>query len=74
MDTKGREFGYVKERIIEKGHRTIVVDAGISGTPLLAADISREKVAQAAGTDIQDVISRGKEDVAIELKMLAQRK
>ncbi len=67
MDTKGREFGYVKERIMEKGHRTIVVDAGILGTPLLAADISREKVAQAAGTDIQDLISQGKEGVAIEL-------
>jgi len=67
MDTKGREFGYVKERIIEEGHRTIVVDAGILGTPLLAADISREKVAQAAGTDIQDLISQGKEGVAIEL-------
>ena len=40
-----------------------MVDAGILGTPLLAADISREKVAQATGTDIQDVISRGKEYV-----------
>ncbi|NQT54740.1 MAG: Tm-1-like ATP-binding domain-containing protein [Desulfobacteraceae bacterium] len=67
MDTKGREFGYVKERIIKEGHGTIVVDAGILGTPLLVADISSEKVAQAAGTDIQDVILQGKEGVAIEI-------
>ena len=67
MDTKGREFGYVKERIIKEGHGTIVVDAGILGTPLLVADISSETVAQAAGTDIQDVILQGKEGVAIEL-------
>jgi uncharacterized protein (UPF0261 family) len=67
MDTKGLEFAYAKEKINERGHRTIVVDVGILGNPLLNPDISQEEVAQAAGTNIQEVIAQGKEGVAIEL-------
>lgn len=67
MDTKGLEFAYAKEMITEKGHRTIVVDVGILGNPLITPDISQEEVAQSAGTNIQEVIAQGKEGVAIEL-------
>ena len=57
LDTKGIEFGYVKEKIIEQGCRAVVVDAGVLGKPLLEPDITREEVAQAAGSTIEDVIS-----------------
>lgn len=67
MDTKGSEFGYVKEKITEKGHNSIVLDAGVLGTPLLEPDISHEEVAQAAGTSIHNLVSQGKEGVAIDL-------
>jgi uncharacterized protein (UPF0261 family) len=67
MDTKGVEFGYVKEKITEKGHRAVVIDVGILGSPLLNADISREEVARSAGTSLQDAVAQGKEGVAIEL-------
>ena len=67
MDTKGLEFGYVKDKITEKGHNTIVLDAGVLGTPLLEPDISHEEVAQAAGTSVRDLVAQGKEGVAIEL-------
>ena len=40
MDTKGIEFGYAKEKITEKGHRAVVIDVGILGSPLLNAEIS----------------------------------
>jgi uncharacterized protein (UPF0261 family) len=67
MDTKGVEFGYAKEKITDKGHRTIVIDVGILGEPLLKPDISREDVAQSAGSSLQEAIAQGKEGVAIEL-------
>ncbi len=67
MDTKGLEFGYVKDKIIEKGHNTIVLDAGILGIPLLKPDVSHEEVAKAAGTSIRDLVAQGKEGLAIEL-------
>ena len=66
LDTKGVEFGYVKEKIIEHGHRAIVVDVGVLGSPLLEPDITHDDVAQAAGTTMQDIISQGKEGLAIE--------
>jgi uncharacterized protein (UPF0261 family) len=67
LDTKGIEFGYVKDKIVEQGHQVIVVDVGILGSPLLEPDIDHDQVAQAAGTTIEAIISQGKEGVAIEL-------
>ncbi len=67
MDTKGLEFGYVKEEITENGHGFIVLDTGILGAPQLESDISNVEVAQAAGTSIYDLVEQGKEGVAIDL-------
>lgn len=66
LDTKGIEFGYVKDKIVGQGHQVIVVDVGILGKPLLRPDITHDQVAQAAGTTIEDIISQGQEGVAIE--------
>jgi len=67
LDTKGIEFGYVREKIMEQGCRAIVVDAGVLGQPLLQPDITREQVAQAAGSTLKDVIALGDEEKAIAL-------
>ena len=67
LDTKGLEFGYAREKIIEKGCHVIVVDAGILGKPLLEPDITREQVAEAAGLRIEDVASLGDLEKAIEV-------
>ena len=67
LDTKGIEFGYVKEKIMEQGCRAVVVDAGVLGKPLLQPDITREQVAQAAGSTLKDVIALGDEEKAIAL-------
>ena len=58
LDTKGLEYGFVKERITEQGHRTIVLDAGVRGRPLLKPDITRDEVAMAAGSTVQDIIEQ----------------
>jgi uncharacterized protein (UPF0261 family) len=66
MDTKGAEFGYLREQIRSKGVDTIVVDTGTRGHPLLEPDISRHEVAAAAGKTIEEVAHSGGEAKAIE--------
>ena len=48
LDTKGVEYGFVKQCIEAKGHRTLVIDTGVLGAPRIAADVPREAVAAMA--------------------------
>jgi uncharacterized protein (UPF0261 family) len=66
LDTKGTEYGYIRDRIVEQGCRVIVVDVGILGKPLFQPDITREQVAQAAGVSIAQVASSREEGEAIQ--------
>jgi len=66
LDTKGAEYGYIRDRIVEQGPRVIVVDVGILGKPLFQPDITREQVAQAAGLSIEEVASSKEEGEAIQ--------
>jgi uncharacterized protein (UPF0261 family) len=52
LDTKGHEYGYVRDLVQARGHRTLLVDLGVLGDPLVAPDVSAEEVARAAGTDV----------------------
>jgi uncharacterized protein (UPF0261 family) len=52
LDTKGMEYAFVRDLIIERGHQTIVMDAGISAAPLILPDISATAVAEAGGTTL----------------------
>ncbi len=56
LDTKGIEFGYVKEKIIEQGCRVIMVDVGMLGEPSLETDITSEQVAQAGGSSKEEIV------------------
>jgi len=69
LDTKGNEFGFIKDTIESQGVGTIVVDAGIF-EPALAPDYSNEKVALAAGYDIVDL--RAKNDRGTNVKAMAK--
>jgi uncharacterized protein (UPF0261 family) len=51
-DTKGQEAAFVRDILIERGLKVTVLDTGILGYPRLPVDISRERVAAAAGTSI----------------------
>jgi uncharacterized protein (UPF0261 family) len=51
LDTKGDEIGYVRNIIEEKGHRAIVIDAGILGEPGISADFPREAVSFSGGRE-----------------------
>ena len=40
LDTKGREYAYLADRIREHGVDVVLVDAGIVGEPLAAPDVT----------------------------------
>jgi uncharacterized protein (UPF0261 family) len=67
LDTKGDETAYFKELVEKRGHRVIVIDAGILFEPQFQPDITREQVAEAAGTSIGRLVELDNEREAIEI-------
>ncbi len=58
LDTKGAEYGFVKQCIEARGIRTLVIDTGVLGEPRIAADVPREAVARAGGAELADLVAR----------------
>ncbi len=52
LDTKGREYAYLRDRLREHGVDVLLVDAGVLGEPLVEPDVARDEVATAAGADV----------------------
>ncbi|MFI5827858.1 Tm-1-like ATP-binding domain-containing protein [Streptomyces sp. NPDC051578] len=52
LDTKGVEYGWLRERLLRAGVEVITVDTGIMGEPRIPAQVPREAVARAAGTEL----------------------
>lgn len=55
LDTKGHEIAFVRDLLHEYGAKTCVVDAGCLGSPLIAADVTREQVFAAAGVSLESL-------------------
>jgi uncharacterized protein (UPF0261 family) len=55
LDTKGAEYAYVKERLLEAGVDVLVVDCGVLGDPGFTPDISAGEVARRAGVELSDL-------------------
>ena len=51
LDTKGAEYDFVRERLVELGCDVVVVDAGTMGQARYPVDIGPDEVAAAAGFD-----------------------
>ncbi|HET7514778.1 MAG TPA: Tm-1-like ATP-binding domain-containing protein, partial [Gaiella sp.] len=66
LDTKGREYAYLAERVREHGAEVVLVDAGIVGEPLVTPDVSREEVAAAVGADVAELAAAGDRGAAVE--------
>ncbi|MBX6754081.1 MAG: Tm-1-like ATP-binding domain-containing protein, partial [Thermorudis peleae] len=66
LDTKGAEYGYVRDHLRAAGCEVILVDAGVLGEPLITPDISRAEVARAAGTTIDALVAQADRGAAIE--------
>lgn len=55
LDTKGPEAQYLRELIEAQGDRAVVIDTGVAGTPASRADVTREAVAAAGGTPLDEL-------------------
>jgi uncharacterized protein (UPF0261 family) len=69
LDSKGKEYAYVKDLILRGGFDVIVVDVGTRGAPHFEPQISREEVAEAAGVKIDDVVDPTDENKEIQVMM-----
>jgi uncharacterized protein (UPF0261 family) len=49
LDTKGKDFEYVKDLVEKRGLNTLVVDFGVMGAPAFAPDVARGEVAAQHG-------------------------
>ena len=58
LDTKGTEYGFVKQCIESRGHRTLLIDVGVLGPPGVPPDVPRREVAAAAGVDFDELVAR----------------
>lgn len=56
LDTKGAEAGYLSEFIRVNGAIPIVIDPGVMGIPAVRADVTRQEVAEAAGTTLDRLV------------------
>ena len=66
LDTKGKEFAFIKDLIQKQGLSTLVLDVGVLGYPAFPPDISREKVAEAGGGNLDYFASGEHKDEAMK--------
>ncbi len=65
LDTKGPEYGWLRDRLRARGVSVLLVDTGTLDAPRVAPDIPREEVARAAGTDLATLRAHGDRGVAV---------
>jgi uncharacterized protein (UPF0261 family) len=53
LDTKGVEIAYMRDCVIARGHRALVIDSGLMGEAVTTADIPNTRVAEAGGSWLQ---------------------
>lgn len=69
LDTKGREFGFIKSLIEERGMQTLCINTGVF-EPAFEADVSNAEIAAAAGANIQEIVA--KKDRAMATDVLSR--
>lgn len=67
LDTKGKEFAFVKDLIEKEGLRTLVVDFGVLGKPAFEPDVSRDEVLRGGGGDAETLASGKHKDQAMKI-------
>jgi uncharacterized protein (UPF0261 family) len=68
LDTKGTEVAFCREQIEALGAKALLIDGGVLGEPTVKPDITREEVAAAAGTTIEEVRKSPSEGDALGLQ------
>jgi uncharacterized protein (UPF0261 family) len=65
LDTKGREYAYLRELLAGLGVDVTVVDAGTNDPVGLVPDVSHDEVARAAGADVAALAAAGDRGAAV---------
>jgi uncharacterized protein (UPF0261 family) len=65
LDTKGLEYAFLRDRLLEQGVEVLLVDVGVY-EPQIEPDVSRQEVAQEAGEDVQALAAAGDRGAATE--------
>ena len=74
LDTKGEEINLLKILIEKRGHKALIIDTGILGSPYLEADIPREKVATSGGKLIETLQKKNDESFAQKIMSIGLKK
>lgn len=67
LDTKGAEYGYVRDLITERGHQVLLLNAGITGDPSISPAIDANTVAEAGGSSLAQLREQADRGAAIEV-------
>jgi uncharacterized protein (UPF0261 family) len=70
LDTKGKEFWFVRDLIRERGLDTIVVDFGVLGDPPFTPEVTNDQVARAGGSSITQL--RAAQDKAGAMRVMSK--
>jgi len=65
LDTKGAEYGFVKQCIEARGHKTLLMDVGVLAAPAITPDVTRELVAQAGGANLAELVAKKDRGAAV---------
>ncbi len=58
LDTKGAEYEFLRDRLVEHGVATLLIDTGVMGAATTKADIPAADVAAEAGFDLETLRAR----------------
>ena len=56
LDTKGEEYAFLQDRLMELGCAVVLVDVGVCGHAAAVADVTRDEIARRAGTTISALL------------------
>ncbi|MFI5042461.1 MAG: Tm-1-like ATP-binding domain-containing protein [Acidimicrobiales bacterium] len=73
LDTKGREYEYVRDLIRARGHVAYVLDAGVLGEPTFTPDIPAVRTAEAGGSSLAALREKRDRGYALEIMGLGAR-
>lgn len=65
LDTKGTEYGYLRDRLHAGGIETLLIDCGTAGAPVVEPDIPAAEVAAAVGADLAALTAAGDRGKAV---------
>ncbi len=67
LDTKGKEFLFVKNLVEKESLKTLVVDFGVMGMPEFPPDVNRQEVAREGGGDLAILTDGQHKDAAMKV-------